>query len=298
MAFNNNTLTACLLEQISDAVISINKKGRIDYISSSCKQLFCDFPLTHHGMLKSIVKEDRSRVTRAVRELSLVNKHTVVQFQLEPISSNQEARWMEASLNAVFEESNQLERVVAVVRDITTRKKIENEWTHLALHDVLTDLPNRRLFDERAAQAIALAKRKEHLVSVIYMDCDNFKLVNDSMGHDIGDELLKAFTERVRHCIRETDTLARVGGDEFIILLTEMDSLEAVDLVVQRIVHSLRDAWSIDGAQISLTPSIGIAVFPHHGKEAKALIKHADIAMYRSKQRGGNQYHYYSPIVV
>ncbi|MNH99988.1 Phytochrome-like protein cph2 [compost metagenome] len=163
----------------------------------------------------------------------------------------------------------------------------------LAYHDPLTGLPNRRLFKEHLNQALLQAKRKEKQLSLLYLDIDNFKHINDTMGHDIGDQFLQQFANRIRGCLREMDTFARMSGDEFTILLPYFESSDNVELVAQRIFNSLKEPWNVEQYQFTASVSMGIVIYPQDGIDSKSLLKHVDIALYQVKNRGRNGYQFY-----
>lgn len=165
---------------------------------------------------------------------------------------------------------------------------------HLSNHDALTDLPNRRLFNTLLDQALLQAKRYGRQAAVMFLDLDRFKLVNDTSGHEAGDQLLKEAARRLTGCLRESDTVARLGGDEFVILLPELSVLDQVDTVADKVIVAIGRPFSIGGNEFKLTASIGIAMFPRDGADAVSLTKNADIAMYEAKRRGKNNFQYYS----
>ncbi|MDA5109891.1 sensor domain-containing diguanylate cyclase [Brevibacillus thermoruber] len=185
--------------------------------------------------------------------------------------------------------------VFAVTRDITERKKLESQLEHMAYHDMLTGLPNRRLLLDRMQQAIAKAKRSDQLLAVLFLDCDNFKEINDTWGHDVGDQFLQVLAKRLASCVRDVDTVARLGGDEFVILLTSLESDTEAAKVAARILDVLQQPWLIAKQRFSITTSIGIAFFPHDGTDADQLLRHADQALYKAKSGGRNGYRFYSP---
>lgn len=174
----------------------------------------------------------------------------------------------------------------AIIRDITECKQAEEEIKRIAQYDGLTGLPNRRLFYDRLVQAIALAKRDRHGLALLYLDLDGFKAVNDTLGHDAGDELLKAAAGRIRHRLRESDTVARIGGDEFTVILPRIASREEVAKVAEKILGALSTSFSLSGRkeELRVGVSIGIAVYPADARDMDALIKAADTAMHSAKQ--------------
>lgn len=182
-----------------------------------------------------------------------------------------------------------------VARDITDRKKAEETITFQAFHDLLTGLPNRILFKDRLGVALTQAKRKNKRVGVMFIDIDRFKLVNDTYGHQEGDELLKCFALRTRACLRSGDTLARQGGDEFTVLLPDLNSGEDAAVIAAKMLAELKRPFKIAGLDFFTTVSIGIALYPDNGDDTEALLRNADIAMYQIKGRGKNGYLQYTP---
>ncbi|MGH8586062.1 MAG: putative bifunctional diguanylate cyclase/phosphodiesterase [Gammaproteobacteria bacterium] len=164
---------------------------------------------------------------------------------------------------------------------------------HLAYHDVLTGLPNRLKFADRLKHVLAQARRHGHGLAVFCVDLDRFKLVNDTLGHDIGDKLLQTLAGRFTAGLREADIVARLGADEFIVLLDRLQSADSLDPIARRVLEALQPAPMIDGHEITVTPSIGIAVYPADGGDTTSLIQHADTAMSRAKAQGGNRWEYY-----
>jgi len=182
-----------------------------------------------------------------------------------------------------------------VARDITERKIAEETISFQALHDHLTQLPNRRLFKDRLELAITQARRLARMVGVMFVDLDRFKLVNDTYGHAEGDELLKSVAQALRRCVRAGDTLARQGGDEFTILLPDLAQAGDAALIAGKIVDELKQPFHVAGQDFRATASVGIAVFPRDGDNADTLLKNADIAMYKVKAAGKNAYQFFTP---
>jgi diguanylate cyclase (GGDEF)-like protein/PAS domain S-box-containing protein len=187
--------------------------------------------------------------------------------------------------------------MVCVVRDITERTYAEEQIKHLAYHDALTTLPNRLLFKDRVSVAISHAQRHDGRVAVLFLDLDRFKVINDSLGHNIGDQLLQAVAARVQSCVRDSDTVARLGGDEFTLLLPELAHGEDAAIVARKILESVRYPFHIEGREFYITTSIGISVYPEDGPDAEALIKSADTAMYQAKEQGRDNYQLFNALV-
>ncbi len=182
---------------------------------------------------------------------------------------------------------------LAIASDITHRKAAETRILHLAHFDPLTELPNRSLLGVRLEAALEAANRFEQSLGVLFLDLDRFKNVNDSLGHQAGDALLKAVSGRFQHCVREQDTVARMGGDEFIVVLPELESRQHAAEVAERIAEALGAPFDVKGHRLTVTPSIGIAIYPDDGSTADTLIQHADAAMYHAKDAGRNNYQFY-----
>lgn len=201
-----------------------------------------------------------------------------------------------------FKEEMDLAGAVILLEDITqrvaTEEKLqdnERRLNHLAFHDSLTNLPNRLLFYNRLKQAMALARRRQKQVGLLFLDLDRFKNVNDSLGHQVGDQLLRKVANRVKSCLRESDTIARLGGDEFVIIVQDFDQAKELGTIAQKILCYLPRAIPVNDEILYPTASLGIAVFPDDGEDTEALMQSADVAMYRAKEQGRNNYQFYKP---
>lgn len=170
------------------------------------------------------------------------------------------------------------------------RKQTETWLRHVAQHDSLTNLANRKLFDERLQAALTRAEREQEMVALLYLDVDRFKCINDTLGHEAGDRLLHEVAQRIASCVRETDTVGRMGGDEFIVLLTGIKAARQAMIVAEKILGSLQWPFELPDGPMSVAASIGIAVCPEHGSDAQELVREADKAMYAAKKAGGNRY--------
>jgi len=195
--------------------------------------------------------------------------------------------------------------VMALVRDITERKLAEEQIAFLAYHDSLTALPNNRLFKDRLQHAITQAERNNKILAVMFLDLDRFKLINDTMGHSAGDELLKITSQRLIEAVRKTDSVAintsdlsmsvaRLGGDEFTILLEDVDSIQAVAHIAERVIDNVSLPMMLERQEVHISTSIGIAVFPSDGDKAEDILQHADTAMYHAKAQGRNNFQFYT----
>ena len=165
---------------------------------------------------------------------------------------------------------------------------------HLAHHDALTDLPNRALLNDRIAQAVSLAERNRTRVAVMFLDLDRFKTVNDSLGHSVGDKLLREVSGRLKSCMRASDTVSRLGGDEFVILMPNVTDPEDVAVTAQKVLDAVARPYNIDGHELVSTPSVGISVYPGDGADVDTLLRNADAAMYHAKETGRNNYQFFT----
>jgi len=197
------------------------------------------------------------------------------------------------TISRVENERGEITNYVGVFTDITSRKRTEQRLYHLATHDPLTDLPNRELWRDRMNQAMALTRRTGKQTALMLIDIDHFKQINDSMGHGTGDAVLKAAAERLRSCMRECDTIARLGGDEFAAILGSVVDSEDCAAIVQRILDTLSQPLLLDGRNLSVTASIGVAMFPGDGEDPESLLNSADAAMYRAK-KVHNRFEFYT----
>jgi diguanylate cyclase (GGDEF)-like protein len=201
-----------------------------------------------------------------------------------------EIRTLNSELEArVTERTQALEQQTIALRDS------EAHLSHSAQHDFLTGLPNRMLLNDRVNQAVIYAPRINKKVAVLFLDLDGFKHINDSLGHPIGDKLLQSIAKRLVKCVRATDTVSRQGGDEFVVLLSEMFASEDAAISARRMLEAIAQAHSIDQHELHVTASIGVSVYPDDGTDAETLIKNADTAMYQAKENGRQNYQFFKP---
>ena len=182
-----------------------------------------------------------------------------------------------------------------VFRDISEARATSLRMSHLASHDPLTDLPNRLLLSDRLARALALAHRHQRRLAVLFLDIDRFKYINDSLGHLLGDELLRAVGREVTMCVRSSDTVSRHGGDEFVVVLSELEHAEDAAVGAQKIIAALARPFTLAGHELHITVSIGISVYPDDGEDAETLLKSADMALYHAKDQGRDCYQFFKP---
>jgi diguanylate cyclase (GGDEF)-like protein/PAS domain S-box-containing protein len=190
-------------------------------------------------------------------------------------------------------EDTKVVRIITVIRNITERKRAEETIRRLAYYDALTNLPNRTLFNNRLALELSRAQRSQKKASIMLLDLDRFKNVNDTLGHSFGDQLLQSVGKRLSDIVRSSDTVARMGGDEFTLLLPEITRVEDATKIAEKILNTIRKPFVINNHQLRITTSIGISVYPADGEDAETLIKNADIAMYKAKDAGRDNYKRY-----
>lgn len=196
---------------------------------------------------------------------------------------------------AVYDDNGKMLYFDGAISDITARKAVEERVYYLARYDSLTGLENRGSFRERVRQEINRAAHAQGHLAVLFLDLDRFKTVNDYLGHNVGDKLLKAVSQRIQSCLKESDTASRQGGDEFLLLLGRIDSAEAVGTVAKVLLETVAGSYTIDTHEVSITPSIGISMYPEHGDNVETLIRNADAAMYHAKARGRFNYQLFTP---
>lgn len=217
------------------------------------------------------------------------------QGELQNTKKNGESFWEYAHVTPLFDSQNRIKHYLAVMQDISQQKAQEAKILHQAHFDSLTQLPNRFLSLDRLEQLMQDAKRHKTMVAVLFLDLDDFKKVNDTLGHETGDQLLIAATQRLCSAVRDTDTVGRLGGDEFIVLLSDLQSPQDAQPIAQKILELLRQPLSVSNRDILLTVSIGIALYPNDGMTTAELLRNADSAMYHSKAQGRNNFQYFTP---
>ncbi|PQO94398.1 two-component system response regulator [Massilia phosphatilytica] len=307
---NSEKMYRYLVDSSPDIIYTLNHEGKFTFINDRAYQLLGykreELIGQHYSILVHDEDQERARYVfneRRVDERASRN----VELRLKcHAGANQERTFnntlMTISLNAIGmhvpdQEVKRLEfyGTYGVARDITDRKRAEEVISYQAYHDILTDLPNRILFKDRLGLAVIQAKRKQTELAVMFIDLDRFKLVNDTLGHVKGDELLQQAAGRLKECLRKGDTLARQGGDEFTIVLPELRDRDDARMVADKFLEVLQEPFDLDGHAVHISASIGIAVYPTHGESIDELLRHADIAMYQIKGQGKNGHAFYDP---
>jgi len=299
-----------MVDASPDIIYMLNQEGRFTFVNDRACQLLGyrreELIGQHYATL--VVEEDLERALHVFNERRADERASRdVELRLACRAGTRhektfDTRVMTISLNATGMHMPDLGRkrrsfrgTYGIARDITSRKRAEAVILHQAYHDILTDLPNRTLFKDRLGQAMLQARRNRTELAVMFIDLDRFKLVNDTLGHVKGDELLQQVAARLKECLRRGDTLARQGGDEFTIVLPELRSQDDARIVAAKFLDRLHRPFDLDGHEVHISASIGIALYPAHGDSIDALLRHADIAMYQVKGRGKNGHAFYDP---
>ncbi len=294
---NANNYLENITNSMNDILIVIDNQGRIIKLNLQALQIFknkneetVDFFI---GKKITELLPDEEGLRNYVLK-STLNGKSISHYEINYEFYNGKVIPFSLSASPFRDSHNNITGSVLIIRDISNLKEMENNLRHLATHDVLTNLPNRFLFNDRAKQALMRAARYKNYVAFMLMDFDHFKEINDTMGHLVGDRLLREAAERIKKCLREYDTVARMGGDEFIVLVSDLKNEGETGLIAERILSSFKEAFYIDQNKIYFTPSIGISVFPANGDNIETLLKAADMAMYNAKSEGGNRFCYFS----
>jgi diguanylate cyclase (GGDEF)-like protein/PAS domain S-box-containing protein len=250
------------------------------------------FGASYEAFLGAIHPDDRERVNRAYTE-SVKNK-TPYDIEHRLLMKDGRVKHVHERGETFYDDAGKPLRSVGTVQDITERKRTEEQLNYLAYYDTLTGLPNRALLLERLRQAAADADRVHRLVAVMFLDLDRFKYINDTLGHHVGDGLLKSVAGRLRDCVRPGDTIARLGGDELAVVLANVAHVDDVARVARKLIDSFARPFQVEGHELFTTASIGITLYPFDERDAEGLLKNADTAMYHAKERGRNTFQYFT----
>ena len=280
-----------MAENSTDVISRTTGRGIFVYASDAVRNLLGYEPaeLIGRSVFHVVLDEDHHIIRRAT--VALGESDTSRTFSYRARRKDGSLIWFETTSRPLRNaETGEIEEIVSVSRDISERRNAEEQIEYQAYHDALTALPNRLLFRDRLTVALAHAKRQKAPLAVMFLDLDRFKYVNDTLGHSLGDELLRAVAARLRSVLREGDTIARMGGDEFTVLLADLKSPDDAATIAQKLLETIAHPLSVEGHELYVTTSIGIALFPNDGDSAEALLKNADSAMYRAKDAGRNSY--------
>ena len=296
-----------VIAAMAEGVVIIGKDGRVIECNEAAQKILdrhADEIVGRRGSVVSrhAIKEGGTRFRVSECPIVAALRGTACSGVVMGLESRRGRRWLSINTRPIFADDRaSVLSVVASFSDITDRKEAEEALQRsqerlyfLATHDVLTALPNRSLLQARIEHGIALAQRTSTHVAILFVDLDRFKNINDTLGHAAGDALLKAVAARLQDCVRQSDTVARQGGDEFVVVMENVQSVEEVKLAAERMQAMLARALVIGGHEVYVTGSIGISLYPKDAEQAATLIRHADVAMYRAKQLGRNCAQFYS----
>jgi diguanylate cyclase (GGDEF)-like protein/PAS domain S-box-containing protein len=289
------------LDSIGDAVLSTDFRGHVTYLNKAAEHM------TGFAQESAVGRPigEVFRLVHAVsrRPVDCPVTDSIIENQRQSVAEdclllNRESTFVpvDVSSTPIHDRLGGVVGAVLVAHDVTAARELSDRLAHLALYDHLTGLPNRTLFADRLDRAIGLAKRTGDSFSVLYIDLDNFKEVNDRLGHQAGDQLLQAAAERLLGCVRDSDTVSRQGGDEFLALLINCSDKNAATVCAQKIVDVLSAPYLIDDTHLRLSATVGIALYPFDATEARSLVRAADIAMYRAKCAGRGRYECFSAV--
>ncbi|MCC5796741.1 MAG: EAL domain-containing protein [Methylophaga sp.] len=270
--------------------------GVISYANETYHQLLSYPPnsLVGREVWDFIADQDGLHALRAKFKLAIAEQPIPCPFEAKIRNQRGERLTVYLTWDYMRDQQGAVTGFICVVSDVTERKQQEEKILELALYDSLTKLPNRFLSLDRINQLVLETGRRDQVIAVLFLDLDNFKKVNDSFGHEAGDKLLVEVANRLQHCIREADTVGRLGGDEFIILLSGLRKTTDVTHVVETVLNAIREPFLVEGCEIQLSASIGIALYPDDAGSASELIRNADMAMFHAKQAGKNKFVYFT----
>ncbi len=284
-----------ILENIQEAYFEVDLNGHCIFFNDSlCRITGYPREELSGASYKNITDEENSRIVFQAFHKVFKTGQPTEGFDWRIKRKDGTQSYIEASVSLQKTASGKPVGFKGIIRDITERKNIEQELQHLATHDTLTGLPNRLMVGQLLDHAIQSAHRYNRQLAVFFVDLDRFKTVNDSLGHDAGDRLLKEVAARLRQSLRHVDVVGRLGGDEFIILIEDFQDVKQLEILAHKILATVMQPMFLLGEECRVTASIGISVFPQHGRDEQSLMKNADIAMYFAKEEGKNNFQFYS----
>ncbi len=288
------------LNSIGDAVICTDMSGKITFFNSVAEKMTGWAFAEAAGRVVSEVLRIKCATSGAFISNPIegaLGQHQTMQLPANCIFVRRDDIEIpvEGSIAPIRGREMQAAGAIIVVRDVSTARAMAHQMVHLAEHDSLTGLPNRMFLNDRVGQSIVLAQRHERRIALLFLDLDGFKHINDSLGHSIGDRLLQSTAKRLERCVRASDTVSRQGGDEFVVLLSEVAHAEDVAITARRMLKAVAEPHSIDSHDLHITTSIGVSVYPDDGLDAETLIKNADTAMYQAKENGRQSYQFFKP---
>lgn len=287
------------IEQSPSSVLICDRQWHIEFANQKFSQLTghqaSDIKGKHPGMLtdETFTQRENKQLWQNIR--LQVQRVGVWQGEVNSVRKNGEHFWEQVVVTPIKDSDSKVTHYLILSEDISIRKRYEQQLLRQANYDILTGLPNRMLALDRLKLALAQARRENTLVGVMFLDLDNFKHINDTMGHDAGDNLLIEAARRISSCLRGTSTVARLGGDEFLVILPGLAGPESTEQVADRILHTFVPPYLVGGQEVFVTTSIGIAIYPTDSDNSGTLLQHADAAMYQAKSKGKSAYERFAP---
>ena len=282
------------VEQTADSVLITDANGVIEYVNPAFEHNTGYTLVEAAGQTPRLVKSGQHDQAFYQKLWGTILAGDVFRAVITNRRKDGTLYFEEKPLPPIRDANRRITHFVSTGKDITERMQAQQQLQYLAYHDVLTSLPNRTLFLDRLEHALQRAPRTPRSTAVLFLDVDRFKVINDTLGHDVGDRLLRALAERLKSCVREADTVARLSGDEFAILLEDLHSTDDVVRVARKILQAFASPLDLGERELFITTSIGISVYPEDGNNANDLLKSSDTAMYRAKEAGRNTYQFYS----
>jgi len=300
VSFTENERAQVTLNSIGDAVLCTDSSGIVTYLNIVAENMTGWLRKEASGRPLADVFQIVDGITRRPAQNPMAmavaqNKAVGLSANCILIRRDGHESAIEDSAAPIHDRNGHCTGAVIVFHDVSVARSMSLQMTHSAQHDFLTELPNRMLLNDRISHAITLARRHKKKVAMLFLDLDGFKHINDSLGHPVGDKLLQSIAKRLVNCIRGTDTVSRQGGDEFIVLLSEVEHSEDAAITARRMLQAVAEAHSIGQHDLHVTSRIGVSIYPDDGLDAETLIKNADTAMYQAKENGRQSYRFFKP---
>ncbi|NJD03663.1 MAG: diguanylate cyclase, partial [Ruminiclostridium sp.] len=294
----NNERYRLAVDGVNDGIWDWDKEKNEVFISSRCRKMLGykvnELSSTLEAMIRLIYPDDKEKLLKALESYISSKSKRYFHTELRIKTGTGEYKWVLVKGKAVLDKDGAVIRIAGSLTDINERKMAEEKIHQMAYYDNLTGLPNRTLLLDRFSIAAANAVRKKRMVAVYFLDLDNFKTINDTLGHVYGDELIAKVGKHLREQMRKGDTIARLGGDEFIIMQPNIREFDEVTRMALRLLDSFKQPWILEGREYYVTTSIGVTFFPDDGQDMLTLMKNADTAMYRAKELGKNNFQLYT----
>jgi diguanylate cyclase (GGDEF)-like protein/PAS domain S-box-containing protein len=296
-----NEVANATLDSIREAVLRTDVQGKVTYLNRKAEEMTGWRREEARGrpmaevlrLIESVADPAVGNAARMACEEDQARKETADGTNCILVRRDGFEYGIERKVTPIQDQDGTVTGTVVAFHDVSAARAKSLEMSHLAQHDTLTDLPNRVLFNDRLTQAIALAERQGKQLAVMFVDLDHFKMINDSLGHDVGDKLLQSVARRLMACVRRSDTVSRLGGDEFVVLLAQVEHAEDAAYSARKILRALAAPHIIDNKSLDINVSVGVSTYPSDGQDAEGLMNRADNAMYEAKEHGRNNYQFF-----